>query len=162
MRAAMNHEKAQKNLVALMAGGLSHGEETALRAHLQACAECSRQLEVWQRLTTSLQRTPATLPTPARLNRIAALARARREEVLVQRWNRLVLTGLVAFGWVLSLVTLQGIWSANQWLAEWTGWGAMADPVVPVLFWLAFTWMTALGLLPLLREHKNSMQENVR
>lgn len=162
MAKPMSHETAQKNLVALAAGSLTEQQEGSLGAHLQTCSECSQQLETWQRLTQSLRRIPETTPTPARLARIAALARARREEVIALRWDRLVLTGLVLFGWTLSLVTLQGIWTANQWLAEWTGWGAMANPVVPVLFWLVFTWMAALGLLPFLREHKNSMQENVR
>jgi len=108
-----------------------------------------------------LQRLPETAPAPARLTRIAALARARREEVIAQRWNRLVVTGLVLFGWTLSLVTLQGVWTANQWLAGWTGWTAIDNLWTPVLLWLTLTWMAALALLPLLREHKTSTQENV-
>ena len=162
MSKPMNHETAKKNLVALVAGNLPERTESSLRTHLQSCSECSRQLEVWQRLTRSLRRIPETTPTPARLARIAALARARREEVILQRQNRLVLTGLVLFGWTLSLLTLRGVWEANQWLAAWTGWPVMANPVMPVLLWLTMTWMAALALLPLLREHKTSLQENIR
>ena len=162
MSKPMNHETAQKNLVALVAGNLPERTESSLRTHLQSCSECSRQLEVWQRLTQSLRRIPETTPTPARLARIAALARARREEVILQRQNRLVLTGLVLFGWTLSLLTLRGVWTANQWLAGWTGWTAIDNPWTPVLLWLTLTWMAALALLPLLREHKTSLQENIR
>lgn len=162
MSKPMNHETAKKNLVALVAGNLPERTESSLRTHLQSCSECSRQLEVWQRLTQSLRRIPETTPTPARLARIAALARARREEVILQRRNRLVLTGLVLFGWTLSLLTLRGVWEANQWLAAWTGWPVMANPVMPVLLWFGLTWMAGIGLLPLLREHKTSLQENIR
>lgn len=161
MAKPMSHETAQKNLVALAAGSLTEQQEGSLGAHLQTCSECSQQLETWQRLTQSLRRIPETTPTPARLARIAALARARREEVIAQRWDRLALTGLVLFGWTLSLVTLQGIWTANQWLANWSGWTALDNPWTPVLLWFTLTWMAALALLPLLREHITSAQENV-
>ncbi len=161
MTKPMSHSTAQKNLVALAAGSLTERQEDSLHTHLQTCSECSRQLETWQRLTGALQRLPETAPAPARLARIAALARARREEVIAQRWNRLVVTGLVLFGWTLSLVTLQGVWTANQWLAGWTGWSAIDNLWTPVLLWLTLTWMAALALLPLLREHKTSTQENV-
>lgn len=161
MSKPMNHETAQKNLVALAAGSLTERQEGSLHTHLQTCSECSQQLETWQRLTGALERLPAPLPAPSRLARIAALARARREEVITQRWNRLVITGLVLFGWTLSLLTLQGVWTANQWLAGWTGWTAIDNPWTPVLLWLTLTWMAALALLPLLRAHITSAQENV-
>jgi anti-sigma factor RsiW len=158
----MNHDAAQKNLVGLAAGSLTEQQESSLHAHLQTCAECSQQLETWQRVTGALERLPAPLPAPARLARIAALARSRREEVIAERWNRLVFTGLALFVGTFSFATLQGIWAANQWVAGWSGWTAIDNPWTPVLLWLALTWMAALALLPLLREYSTSTQENVR
>lgn len=156
-----DHEQIRSKLPALLAGTLKPREEAAVEAHLKQCPECARQLDVWQRLLGAMRRIPETVPTPARLARIAALARARRAEVLAEHQNRLVLAGVVLFGWAVSLLTLRGIFAASRWLTEWAGWEIMANPAVPVFAWIALTWMAALGLLPLLREHKESVQERV-
>ncbi len=149
------HENIRAKLAELVAGALPASEEAAARTHLAQCPECARELDVWQRLATTMKRIPETPPTPARLARIAALAQARRAEVLEQRRNRLVLTGLALYGWALFLTA----WPALESLTGWLGVSGSAVAPVAVLGWIAFTWMISFALLPLLRSLKATGKE---
>lgn len=150
-----DHKEIRAKLAELLAGGLPAKQEAAVRAHVAECGECARELELWKRLTAGLRRVPATLPTPARLARIAALAQARRAEVLEQRRNRLVLTGLALYGWALFLAA----WPALESLTGWLGVSGSAVAPVAVLGWVTFTWMISFALLPLLRSLKATGKE---
>lgn len=156
------HEQIRKNLVRLIAGTLTAEEEAALRAHLAACPACAHEAQVWQRLRGTLERIPETLPTPARLARIKALAVAHREEVLERRWNRLVLTGLVLYGWALFVV----VWPLLPALIDWLGTQLSLPWFVVVIaglgLWWSFCWVIGLALLPLLRKaEKVDLEEKV-
>lgn len=155
------HEKTRKNLTALLAGMLSPNEEAAVRAHLAACPECVREEQVWRKLVGAMQRIPETLPTPARLARIAALAQAHREEWLERRWNRLVLTGLVLYGWALFIVALPLLPALIERLSEWLRLPWFAVVVVALAFWWSFCWVIGLALLPLLRRNEADLEEKV-
>jgi len=156
-----DHEQTRKNLAALLAGTLSPADEAAARAHLAACPDCTREQQVWERLVGALERIPETLPTPARLQRIAALAQLRREEVLERRWNRLVLTGLVLYGWALFIVALPLLPVLIDRLSDWLRLPWFAVVVVALAFWWSFCWVIGLALLPLLRRGEAELEEKV-
>lgn len=145
------HNQLRSKLVALASGTLSPAEETELRAHLAHCADCSHQLETWQSLVRSLQRVPETVPTPARLARIAARAEAHRQAVLERRWNRLVLSGLVIYGWMLFIVIVPLLPSVAVWFSQRLGLPWFGIAVLGLGVWWSFCWVIGLGLLPLLR-----------
>jgi len=155
------HEKTRWNLAALAAGTLEPSEESAARAHLEACAECARAWESWQRLGRAVERLPAAeLPRP-RLSRLAAVAEARRKHVLERRWNRLVLTGLVVYGWALFVVSWPLLPATIEWLSGLTRLPWFAVVVVGLTLWWSFCIVIGLGLFPLLRGQNAKLEEKV-
>ncbi|MBI2955851.1 MAG: zf-HC2 domain-containing protein [Acidobacteria bacterium] len=155
------HETAREKLAALLAGALTPTEEEAVRAHAAQCPACLRELEGWRRLLEALKAMPETLPAPARLGRIAALAAARRVEVLERHWNRLVLTGLIAMGWAFFAVIGPVVPLAIEWLSARLGLPWFAVAVLGLTFWWSFCVVIGLGLLPLLRGERIEWEEKV-
>ena len=155
------HEQTRKSLAALAAGLLPAAEEAAARAHLAACADCAREVEVWRRLRGAIERIPETLPAPARLARLAARAQAHREQTLEKRWNRLVLAGLVLYGWALWIVVAPLLPVAIDWLAARLALPWPAVVVLGLAFWWSFCWVIGLALLPLLRQREAELEEKV-
>jgi anti-sigma factor RsiW len=155
------HEQTRKNLAALEAGLLTADEEAAARAHLAACPDCAREADVWRRLRAAVEGIPETLPAPARLHRLAALAQAHREGVLEKRWNRLVLTGLVLYGWALWIVVAPLLPVVIDWLAARLALPWPAVVVLGLAFWWSFCWVIGLALLPLLRQREAELEEKV-
>ena len=155
------HEQTRKNLAALAAGLLAAAEEAAARAHLAACPDCAREAEVWRRVRGAIERIPDTLPAPARLARLAARAQAHREEVLEKRWNRLVLAGLVLYGWALWIVAAPLLPIVIDWLAARLALPWPAVVVLGLAFWWSFCWVIGLALLPLLRQREAELEEKV-
>ena len=155
------HETMRRRLVALVAGTLSASEEARLRSHLASCPECAREAQAWERLVRALGRIPETLPTPARLARITARAQARREEIFEKRWNRLVLTGLVLYGWALFVVSWPLLPGLVGWLSDQLALPGFAVILVGLVFWWSFCWVIGLGLLPLLRGQRVRLEEKV-
>jgi anti-sigma factor RsiW len=155
------HQQAREKLVALVAGLLAPAEASRVQEHLAACPECRRQEEVWRRLLRAMQPVAETLPTLAGLARIAARAEARRQEVLERRWNRLVLTGLVLYGWALFVVVLPllpvGIgWLAAQFSLHW-----FVIVILGLGLWWSFCWVIGLSLLPVLRAQRRQLEEKI-
>lgn len=155
------HEKTQSSLPQLIAGTLSPSEAIQVRSHLAECGECARQEQVWRGLARAMKRIPETTPTPVRLARIAALAQARREEVLEHRWNRLVLTGLVLYGWALFVVSVPLLPAGVKWLEMHLALPLPAVVILALIFWWSFCWVIGLALLPLLREQRADLEEKV-
>jgi anti-sigma factor RsiW len=155
------HENTRQNLAALAAGTLSPAEESAARAHLEACAECARAWESWQRLTTAVERLPGAELAPQRLRRMATAAQARREHVLERRWNRLVLAGLVVYGWALFVVSWPLLPAAIEWLSGLLRLPWFAVVVVGLTLWWSFCIVIGLGLYPLLRSQSAELEEKV-
>lgn len=155
------HEKIRRSLAALAAGALSQAEESAARSHLESCAECAREWGTWTRLTSAVQRLPAATLAPQRLARIAAAAEARRQHVLERRWNRLVLAGLVLYGWALFAVVWPLLPAAIEWLAGLTRLPWFAVVLVGLTLWWSFCAVIGLGLLPLLRGQNAELEEKV-
>lgn len=155
------HEKIRLTLASLAAGTLDPAEATAARAHLDACSDCAREWESWQRLTTAVERLPAATLAPQRLSRLAAAAEARRQHVLERRWNRLVLTGLVVYGWALFMVSWPLLPATIEWLSGLLRLPWFAVVVVGLTLWWSFCAVIGLGLLPLLRGQKAELEEKV-
>jgi len=155
------HRQAREKLAALVAGTLAAHEAARVRAHLAACPECSREEEVWRRLLGAVERFPEAQPAPARLARIAARAEARRQELLEQRWNRLVLTGLVLYGWALFVVVLPLLPLGVRWLAEQFSLHWFAVVILGLGLWWSFCWVIGLSLLPILRAQRRQLEEKI-
>ncbi|MFQ5696063.1 MAG: anti-sigma factor family protein [Terriglobia bacterium] len=155
------HEKTRQQLPGLLSGTLSSAQEASVRAHLASCQACARQERVWQALARSIERMPETLPTPARLARIRALAEAHRQAVLERRWNRLVLTGLVVQGWALFLVSWPLLPRTIEWLTGQLGLPWFATALLGLGLWWSFCWAIGLALLPLVRGRKPDLEEKV-
>lgn len=155
------HERIRRKLTTLTAGTLPPEEEATVRAHLAACPECAGEARTWGRLAEAIERLPESSPTPARLARIAVLAQARREEVLEKRWNRLVLTGLVLYGWALFIVTWPLLPTAVSWLGERLAMPWFVVVILGLGLWWSFCWVIGLALLPLLRQQQVDLEEKV-
>jgi anti-sigma factor RsiW len=155
------HEKIRRNLAALAAGALSPAEESAAREHLEACADCARAWESWRRLTSAVERLPGAELSPQRLVRIAAAAAAQRQHVLERRWNRLVLTGLVVYGWALFVVSWPLLPAAIEWLSGLLRLPWFAVVLVGLTLWWSFCIVIGLGLFPLLRGQNAELEEKV-
>jgi len=155
------HETIRTRLAALVAGTLSEAEATAARAHLGKCAACAAEFARWQKLERAVTQLPAAEPSAASVARIAALAAARRWQVLERRWNRLVLTGLVLYGWALFVVIWPLLPTVTGWLSEQLHLPWFAVVGVVLVLWWSFCWVIGLGLLPLLRSDKAELEEKV-
>jgi len=155
------HEEMRKNLAGLVAGQLAPAAAEAARAHLAACPDCAQEAEVWRRLVGAMQRLPVTAPRPARLARIAALAHAHRQETLEKRWNRLVLIGLVLYGWALWVVAAPLLPVVVDWLAARLALPGFAVVILGLAFWWSFCWVIGLALLPLLRQREAALEEKI-
>jgi anti-sigma factor RsiW len=156
-----DHETFRGQLAALAAGALSPAETRAVKEHVAACPVCERELENWQRLARGVERLPAPPLEPATVARIAAAAQAHRSEFVERRWNRLVLVGLVFYGWALFVV----VWPVLPWVVERVS-EQLAVPwvllvIVGLGFWWSFCWVIGLALLPLLRSQRIDLEEKV-
>lgn len=149
----------RKNLAALAAGTLTPQEAAGARAHLAECAACGREFESWRRLLLALERLPEAALSPATLSRLAARAITRREEVLERRWNRLVLTGLVLYGWALFAVVLPLLPTGVGWLAQRLSLHWFVVTLLALGLWWSFCWVIGLALLPLFRALKVEVEE---
>ena len=155
------HETISSKLAELAAGTLSEAEAAAARRHLAACALCGVEFARWQQLGRAVTQLPAAEPSAARVARIAALATARRWQVLERRWNRLVLTGLILYGWALFLVAWPLLPTATDWLSQQLRLPGFAVALLALSLWWSFCWVIGLGLLPLLRGEKPELEEKV-
>jgi anti-sigma factor RsiW len=155
------HERVRSELPALAAGFLLADETALIQAHLRECPGCAREWEVWQRLLQALKRVPESRPSPARLSRLVALAQAGYQEVAERRWNRLVLMGLVLYGWALFVVVLPLLPTVVGWLGERLVLPWFAVVCVGLGVWWSFCWVIGLGLLPLLRGQKVDLEGKV-
>ncbi len=155
------HEKIRARLAALAAGTLSAAEAAESKAHLAACTSCAAEFARWQRLERAVTQLPAAEPSTVSVARIGALATARRWQVLERRWNRLVLTGLILYGWALFAVSWPLLPTATEWLSQQLRLPWFAVVGLALVLWWSFCWVIGLGLLPLMRDEKPELEEKV-
>ena len=137
------------------AGLLSPAEQAQLETHLAACSGCRRERERWQRLGEALRVRPSEEPGAVLVARTRALARARLGEVAERRWNRLVLFGLILYGWALWVVILPVLPTGADWVAARLGLPWIVTTGLLLLIWWSFTWVIGAATLPLLRRRKH-------
>lgn len=158
----MNEHEAFSELLKLEAAGLLELSERAkLEAHLAGCPACARERVRWQRLGQALRGGASEEPGAVLVARTRALARARLEEVAERRWNRLVLFGLVTYGWALWVVILPVLPTGADWLAARLGLPWIVTTLLLLLFWWSFTWVIGAATLPLLRRRKDVAEGRV-
>jgi hypothetical protein len=118
---AMNHEQFETLLPLYTAGQLNGPEQARIEAHLNGCAECQADLELWQAVSAEVRRTDRALIAPPalaeqaleRLRRPGRLMRAvlhtwqllRAQTGLVQREMWPASASVIALGVALALVS---------------------------------------------------------
>jgi hypothetical protein len=153
------HEKTRKNLMALAAGLLPLADEKVGREHLARCAVCTRELESCRRTIQGLAGLPAGSPSSFRLARITALAVARREEIVTDRRNAVVLGGLAVFSWLFFLASLPLLSTLSHRLGLWLGISPLLALTLGIAFWWGSNFFIGLSLVPLLHEHGTESEE---
>ena len=99
------HGKTRGLLALAAAGALSAAEEELVTLHLRSCDACSRHMESWQSIARDLRRLPTPQPTAALLQRTRLLAEQKLAEEAEYRWQRGVMIFVLAFAWVLTIVS---------------------------------------------------------
>lgn len=154
-----DHDRIRSTLSGVAAGTLA--PDDALRTHLVTCPSCAGELERLRQLVSAVEHLPQPELSPAVLARLKSLAIARREAVLERRWNRLVLTGLILYGWALFAVIVPLVPTGVDWLSEWLAMPWFAVVAVALGLWWSFCLVVGLALLPLLRAQNFDLEEKV-
>lgn len=99
------HDQVRELLALAASGALEREDEERVTRHIQSCALCTEELEDWRRIASGLRR----LPTPQAPRGLVEKARARAEVKLTEeaerRWNRGVLIFVIAFAWVITVLS---------------------------------------------------------
>jgi hypothetical protein len=132
-----DHHKIRELLPLAAAEVLDSQEERLLLEHLRSCSACAAQLEEWRLLAGGLRRLPTPQPRGVVVERARAMAQIRLTEHLEQKWNRGVMTGLIAFAWILTLMS----WPVFRFVSG--GLLSMLDPRFSHT-WLVFCVFTTL------------------
>jgi anti-sigma factor RsiW len=99
------HDKIRELLALAAAGALDEQEEQLVARHLRECAACSAEQETWSMIGSALRRLPTPQPRANVVERARAAAQIRLAEKFEQRWNTTVIACLVAFAWVLTVMS---------------------------------------------------------
>ena len=139
------HEKIRALLALAAADALTSAEEEQVAEHVQSCVACSNELEAWQPIASELRRLPTPQPSSWLVQATLARAEAKLTEQAEQDWNRRVMIVLVAFAWVLTIVS----WPAFQFVSG--RFGSLIEPQFRHTqfsqTWISFAAFTALGWL---------------
>lgn len=99
------HDEIRALLSLAAADALEPREEQLVTEHLRGCNACAAKLEEFQLLAGGLRRLPTPQPRGVVVERARAIAQIRLAEHAEHRWNRAVMSGLIAFAWVLTLMS---------------------------------------------------------
>jgi predicted anti-sigma-YlaC factor YlaD len=100
-----DHEKIRELLCLAAADALETSEDRLVSEHLRSCAGCAAQLEEWRLLAGGLRRLPTPQPRGVVVERARAMAQIRLTDHLEYKWNRAVMSGLIVFAWILTLMS---------------------------------------------------------
>jgi anti-sigma factor RsiW len=100
-----NHGGFCELLPLMAAGCLDPAEEKQLAHHLQTCAACATELERLHAIATGLRRLPTPQPSPSLFERTRAAVEVRFVQQAEDRWNRSVMIFLIAFAWVVTVLS---------------------------------------------------------
>jgi anti-sigma factor RsiW len=101
----VSHEQIRELLALAAAGALGPEEDLLVARHRETCDDCSAELERWSVLTGGLRRLPTPQPRAAVVERARRQAEARLAEEIEYRWQRAVIMFLVAYSWILTVLT---------------------------------------------------------
>jgi len=132
-----DHDKIRELLALSVADALTRAEEEQVMNHARSCAECSSELDSWRLLAAGMRRLPTPQPRGVVVERARAMAQIRLTEHLEHQWNRGVMTGLIAFAWILTLLS----WPVFRFISG--GFLSMLDPQFSHT-WLVFCVFTTL------------------
>jgi predicted anti-sigma-YlaC factor YlaD len=132
-----DHEKIRELLSLAAADALEPDEDRLVSDHIRSCSDCSAQLEDWRLLAGGLRRLPTPQPRGVIVERARAMAQIRLTDHLEQRWNRAVMSGLIVFAWILTLMS----WPVVKFVSG--GFLSMLDPRFSHT-WLVFGVFTTL------------------
>lgn len=131
------HDKIRE-LLALAAGGaLSPGDEDRVALHIRSCADCAKEMQVWQFMARELRRLPTPQPPAGLAQRAHLLAERKLTEESDYRWQRGVTIFVVAFAWALTIVS----WPIVRLVTG--GFLGLLDPHLNRT-WISFAAFTAL------------------
>ncbi|MGA8036929.1 MAG: zf-HC2 domain-containing protein [Candidatus Acidiferrales bacterium] len=131
-----DHEKIRELLSLAAASALEPQEEQMLMQHLRECESCAAEQETWSMIGSALRRMPTPQPRATVVERARAQAQIRLAEEFEHRWNRTVITSLIVFAWVLTVMS----WPVFKLLT--VGVVGLFDPNFHHL-WFAFAGFTA-------------------
>jgi anti-sigma factor RsiW len=131
------HDEVRQLLALAVAGALTRAEEERVAAHLRLCGTCSQEMEDWRSITGTLRRLPTPQPPARILQTTMARAEARLAEQSEQQWNRRVMIFIVAFAWLLTIVSWPLVHLVSGGLLT------LLDPQLNRT-WIDFAWFTAL------------------
>ena len=132
------HEQIRELLALAAAGALPPEEIQRTERHAALCAECAAELQTWHSLSQGLRRLPTPQPRPEVVERARARAEARLAEAAEQRWNQRVMIFLVAFAWLMTLLSWPFYRLVSRGLFEFYQPGFVPG-------WMGFAAWTALG-----------------
>lgn len=99
------HQKIRELVSLAAAGALEPHEEQLVMQHVRECATCAAEQETWGMIGSALRRLPTPQPRASVVERARAQAQIRLAEEFEHRWNRTVITSLVIFAWVLTVMS---------------------------------------------------------
>jgi hypothetical protein len=134
------HDEVGELLSLAAAGALDSSEEERVTRHIRSCALCSSALDDWRLIAGGLRRLPTPQPSRGMVERARAMAEIRFGEEAERRWNRNVMIFLVAFAWVLTLLS----WPLVRLVSD--GLQGLLDPRFNQA-WIGFAGLTTLGWL---------------
>lgn len=139
MKAPMNQcDKIREMLSLAAAGVLDPGEEQQVAQHLRTCEGCAAELETWERLGRGLRRLPTPQPPAYAIERARTAMQIHLAEIDERRSNRNLMIVLVAFAWLLTVMS----WPLARLLTD--GMQAWFTPRFADT-WYTFAGITVLG-----------------
>ena len=101
------HDTIRDLLPLAAAGALTPAEEQRVEEHVRLCIACSNELEAWRPIASELRRLPTPQPSPWLAQATVTRAKAALAEQAEHEWNRRVLIAVVAFSWLLTMVSMR-------------------------------------------------------
>jgi len=99
------HNKIRELLALAAAGALTRAEEERVVAHLRSCGICSGEMDALRSIAAGLRRLPTPQPSARLVQATLARAEAKLAEQSEHEWNRRVMIFVVAFAWLLTIVS---------------------------------------------------------
>jgi hypothetical protein len=99
------HDKIRELLALAAADALTSAEEKQVAEHVRSCIACSNELDAWRPIATELRRLPTPQPSSWLVQATLARAEAKLAEQAEHDWNRRVMIVVVAFAWLLTIVS---------------------------------------------------------